>query len=206
MFGQKDIGDYAKTLFLLAICFGFIGNYIYDDNFERIKSNKIYHDEPLNSLFHKQYHNFVLEGGHDYIFYFFLEGPAETFLSINMIFETMDNITLSYDTGAEKTWLAVWGEKSIYIKPLYIPQNETIFISAHLTTRSVSSGGIHWQMLVYQDLSLWLTKSSLIIAFFTILLLIIWVIAYEQYEKIFADIKKQKRKLEKKTEEVTNVE
>ncbi len=203
---RKDIFAYAKTFLILTICFGLIGNYIYDVNFERLKSNKIYHDEPLNSLFHRNYNNFVLEGGHEYIFYFFVEGPIDTYLHINMIFETMDNITLTYDTGANKTWLNVWGENSIYRQPLYIPQNETISISAHLATESFTATGIHWQILVYQDLPFWTTKSLPIIAFFTIPILVIWVIAYEQYEKIFIDIKKQKRKLVKKTEEVTNVE
>lgn len=205
MFGHKDIGDYVKTLFILTICFGLIGNYVYDENFEILKSSKIYHDEPMNSMFHKNYNNLVLEGGHDYTFYFFIEGPSGAYLNINMIFETMDNITHSISTDAEKTWLAVWGEKNIYTEPLYIPQNETINISVHLTHSSIAEG-LHWQLLVYQDLPFWSTKSSLIIASLTILLLVIWAIAYEQYEKIFTDIKKEKRKLVKKTEEVTNVE
>ena len=204
---RKDIYTYVKTFFILTICFGLIGTYIYDENFERLKSKKIYHDEPLNSLFHKNYNNFVLEGGHEYIFYFFVEGPTDTYLHINMIFETMDNITLTYDTGADNTWLKAWGENRIYTEPLYVPQNETINISAYLSTESfIASGGIHWQMLIYQDLPFWSTKSTPIIIFLTIPWLVIWVIAYEQYEKIFIDIKKQKRKLVKKTEEITNVE
>ena len=206
MFGKKDIFTYAKTIFILTICFGLIGNYIYIENFKTLINNYNYHDEPLNSLFHKQYNNFVLEGGHDYRFYFFVEGPQEAYLNINIIFETMDNITLSYDTGANKTWLGVWGENRIYTEPLYIPQNETIFISVEMSTPSTSSDGLHWQMLVYQDLPIWLTKPLPIIAFFTILLLVIWVIAFEQYEKIFTEIKKQKRKLVEETEEITNVE
>ena len=204
--GRKDIFAYAKTFFILTICFGLIGNYIYNESFERLKSDKIYHDESLNSLFHKNYNNFVLEGGHDYIFYFFIEGPLDTYLHINMIFETMDNISHIYDTGADKTWFQAWGENSNYTKPLYISQNETINISVVLTTETISAGGLHWQMLVYQDLPFWTTKSLPIITFLTIPFLVIWVIAHEQYEKIFSEINKQKGKWVKKTEEVTNVE
>jgi len=204
--GKKYILDYAKIFFILTICFGLIGNYIYDVNFERLKSNKSYHDEPLNSLFHKNYYNFELEGDHEYIFYFFVEGPIDTYLHINMIFETMDNISLIYDTGANKTWMSVWGENSIYRQPLYIPQNETINISVHISTSTISASGLHWQMLVYQDLPFWSTKSLPITAFFTIPMLVIWAIAYEQYEKIFTDIEKQKSKLVNKTEDVSNVE
>jgi len=201
MISKRDIFTYAKTIFILTLCFGLMGNYIYDENFESQLSNYSYLDEPLNSIYQKQYNDFVLEGGHDYIFYFFVEGPQGAYLNINMIFETMDNITLSYDTGANETIMGLWGENRIYTEPLYIPQNETISI-----TVSTRTSDLLWQMVIYQDLPIWLTKPIPIVAFFTILLLAIWAIAYEQYEKIFTDIKKQKRKLVVKTEEVTNVE
>ncbi|QEE15572.1 hypothetical protein DSAG12_01398 [Promethearchaeum syntrophicum] len=206
MVSKKDFFTYTKIIFILTICFGLIGNYIYVENFKPLISNYNYHDEPINSLFHKQYDDFVLEGGHEYIFYFFLEGPHDVYLNINMIFETMDNITISYGTGVNESWLEYWGEDRIYTEPLYIPQNETIFISVQMTAPGTSYGSSHWQMLVYQDLPMWLTKPIPIIVFFTILLLVIWAIAYEKYEKIFTDIKNQKRKLVEKTEEVRNVE
>ncbi|QEE15574.1 hypothetical protein DSAG12_01400 [Promethearchaeum syntrophicum] len=205
MVSKKDFFAYAKNIFILTICFGLIGNYIYVENFETLISNYNYHDEPLNSLFHWNYNNFELEGGHEYRFFFFFEGPQDAYLHIDMIFETMDNITFSYNTGANETWFGQWGENTIYTEPIYIPQNETISISVNINPGSISSSTLHWQMLVYQDLPMWLTKPLPIIAFFTILLLVIWVIAYEHYEKIFTNIKNQKIKLIEETEEVTNV-
>ncbi|MHA1475400.1 MAG: hypothetical protein ACTSQ5_09450 [Promethearchaeota archaeon] len=201
MISKRDFFTYAKIILILTICFAFIGNYIYDENFESQLSNYSYLDEPLNSMYQKQYNDFVLEGGHDYIFYFFVEGRQDSYLNINMIFETMDNITLSYGTGANETMMGVWGENKIYTEPLFIPQNETISI-----TISTMTSDLEWQMVIYQDLPIWLTKPIPIVAFFTILLLAIWAIAYEQYEKIFTDITKQKRTLVKETEEEPNVE
>ena len=200
MFGQRDIFDYAKTFFILAICFGIVGNNIYFENVNGLIDKYNYHDEPLNSLFHMEYNNLVLEGGHDYTFCFYVEGPQGAILNIDMIFETMDNISLSYDTSANETWSGYWGEDRVYSEPLYIPENESIDISVHLTTSSYVDG-IHWQILIYQDLPNWLTKSSLLIAFTIILLLVIWAISFEQYEKTLTDIEKQKRKLEKEKEE-----
>ena len=54
MFGQKDIFEYAKTVLILTICFGFIGNYMYVENSKRLISSYNYHDEPLNQFFYKE--------------------------------------------------------------------------------------------------------------------------------------------------------
>ena len=193
-FVKKDIG-YYRTIVIVIIAFSIIGNYLYENDSHLYTDHYFYAgsdpEHPIVRYLY-DYRPITLEGGHEYTIFVYMGGEPYLTLALDFTFETLNNFTHTQTTGAEKTFLGIWGTNTQYLSSFPVEEDEVVVISGVVTSNLAISSFATWYIRIYQDLPPILIKKVLLIAVFDMLVLAIWFIAYEQYEKVFEEIKQKK--------------
>lgn len=182
---------FYRSMFIILVSFIIFGSFLYDENRDRLLSNHLYWSTDPSFTFRRSF-SVNITGGHEYTIYMHIHGPAENPLTGRFTFAEFPELNFEYVLYSDGS------DGEIFFDPIYISGDTHLGIYG--SSNFQWSMGMRQEIRIYQNLPEYLIMKPIWVGAFVFMIFIVWFIAYNDYERIFVDIKKYRKiHLPKKT-------
>lgn len=191
---KKKSSKFYRTYLILLITLLFFGSFLYDESQDMMISGYLYDQTPSDWTYFREF-TFNLTGDHYYTFCMFVKGPKENPLYGRFRFSIDSEYNFEYTLESNGNYGKIFlpQSESGKLSPIYIAENQTIKIFGQ--SEFLQASGMQQRIYIYQDLPQIFLYKYLWVLPFVALLIAVWVVAYNKYERIFIDLKKYEEKI-----------
>ncbi len=196
--GKKQIGFY-RTWFILMVGFLIMGAYFYDENQDLMLQKHLYYRTPISWTYRRGF-TVNLTEGYEYTIYMHVRSRPDHPLYARYNFTETPERDFEYNlfSGAEDSLWRMPKENQIFFDPFYQDVNETLRIWGSSNFEVLQ--GAEQEIRIYQNLPRYLIYKPLWVILFCAVLMVLWVITFNYYERIFDDIENYQEKYNLKAE------